>query len=1231
MRVLDNKATSAFLSWLTLLTGVVLASTAASAQTGPCADAGCTQGVPGAAAYESQSGSMPVGENTESGVPSGSIPFRISVDGQPLDASAPIALADVERSTDLALSAVDIQVKYDGLDTTPVLNVVTEARRTSYAAGDPVRFRAYVNYPAFVAQAEVRIYDAGAGSADRPLAVLPSTPWDLPQWRVPDDEASEYAYVLRVYDAQGRFDQTAPLPIVKTTVPLSGDGRFDPRLPDLDTDRTAIRNIQVYGGAVTVYGRNVPEGFDVYALGEMVPVDGNRSFVIRRIMPAGQHAVDVNLTGYGKGSTLQFVRDVTIPENDWFYVALADLTIGRRMGDEMIENVRPGEYDAVYSEGRLAFYLKGKIRGEYLLTAAADTGEEGLGSLFSNLGDRDPRALLRHLDPDDYYPVYGDDSSMIEDAPTSGKFYVRLERGDSHAMWGNYQTSITGTEFMRTERMLYGANAVYRSDQVTGFGERQTEVTVYAALPDTLPQREEFLATGGSAYFLQRQDITIGSETITVEVRNSVSGRVIERRVLRYGEDYTIDYLQGVVILARPLPWFTGSGSPVQPGAGSGDAVYMVAQYEYVPSAEDLDGYSLGGRAQHWFNDHVRIGVTGLSETTGIADQTAVGVDAQLRYSETTFLRAEIARSEGPGFGSLRSVDGGLTWGEQGISWVSNRAAWAWRVEGQADLADLGTEGLAGTVEAYYEEKDEGFATLSQEVQTDQWAWGLSADVALSETFGIAASYDDFGDADGDISREGDASLTWQIDDYLSVAFGLGYTELMSPDAISAGKSGYDGSRLDAGARLTYEWDEDMLAYVFGQTTLARDGDIDRNDRTGVGVEFQLTETLSVSGEISYGTHGLGVLASLGYDPNDDEHYYIGYRLDPNRAFDLDQTFDLLGEDHGTIVTGLQRRLNEVASTYAETSYDMFGGRRSLTQTYGVLLTPDAFWSVDVGLVAGQVRDDTIDPVTGLQRADFDRVVPSVGIGYVNEETGIRAHANAEVRLEESSDGSRNQNSYLLNSGLSWKTSDDWRLLANINAVLSDATAPETAFGDTDYVEASFGYAYRPVDNERLNALFRYTWLYDLPGNNQVTSGSASDQYAPAQRSHILSADVNYDLTPWLTLGGKYGFRYGEIRYRTDNGSGTAFENTWQVSSAHLAIIRADLHVVKNWDVLIEGRVMHMPEAQTTDYGALAAAYRHFGDNFKVGLGYNFGRFSDDLRDLTLDDRGVFINIVGKF
>lgn len=44
--------------------------------------------------------------------------------------------------------------------------------------------------------------------------------------------------------------------------------------------------------------------------------------------------------------------------------------------------------------------------------------------------------------------------------------------------------------------------------------------------------------------------------------------------------------------------------------------------------------------------------------------------------------------------------------------------------------------------------------------------------------------------------------------------------------------------------------------------------------------------------------------------------------------------------------------------------------------------------------------------------------------------------------------------------------------------------------------------------------------------------------------------------------------------------------------------------------------------------GVLATAYRHFGPNVMLGLGCNFGNVSDDL---TVDDQGVFLNLVTQF
>ena len=327
---------------------------------------------------------------------------------------------------------------------------------------------------------------------------------------MPADGPSDLVYVLRVSDSAGRFDETKPLSLARTSKAFAQHEPADEAVaPGYGEDRTAFRNIPVYGGSITVSGRNVPEGHNVRVLGDSIPIDEDGAFVVQRILPPGDHNVDVAVfTGTDEG--LEFNRSVNIPTSEWFYVALADLTVGKRFGSDNIEDVKPGEFDDVYTKGRLAFYVKGKIKGRTLLTASADTGEGRLQDIFKGLDAKDPRQFLNRIDPDDYYPVYGDDSTTVEDAPTRGKFYVRLERGDSRIMWGNFKTRITGTQFLRNERALYGANAVYRSEKTTEFGERQTELNVYAAQPGTLPQRDVFRGNRRLGLFPEASGYYIG-------------------------------------------------------------------------------------------------------------------------------------------------------------------------------------------------------------------------------------------------------------------------------------------------------------------------------------------------------------------------------------------------------------------------------------------------------------------------------------------------------------------------------------------------------------------------------------------------------------------------------------------------------------------------------------------------------------------------------------------------
>ncbi|MEP1443070.1 MAG: TonB-dependent receptor [Hyphomicrobiales bacterium] len=1161
-------------------------------------------------------------EGTDAGVAAldDGLGFSISVDGEPVSGggikppSQPKTKPDRQRAEDVALEAVDIQVKFDGLGVEPRLNVATADQKRVYAPGATIEFVQFTNYPRFIERSEVLIYNLGdeprAGlqggfNSSKPLKVV-SVNGGKASWTIPADATGRYSYVLRAYDAKGRFDETAPLMLVSSSNRAADKDVITHEetrtAAENGSDRAHIRNIPIHGGAVTIFGRNVPAGYSVETLGESIVTDDENKFVIQRILPPGDHVVEVDVNGLKDGN-LAFDREINIPDNEFFYVGLADLTFGRRIGSSSLVETAPGEFDRNFSRGRLAFYLKGKIKGKYLLTAAADTQEEDHENLFSNLGEKDPRALLRRIDPDDYYPVYGDDSTIVEDAPTQGKFYVRLERGESHVLWGNYKTKITGTEFARLERGLYGAQAVLKTEKTTSFGEPVAEVNAYGAQPDTLPQRDVLRGTGGSVYFLTQQDVTSGSEIITIEVRDPVSNIVRSRQVLRFGEDYEFDYIQGVVILKSPLNSTARGSALVSESALGDDTVNLVVQYEYTPALTDVDGFSYGGRAQAWISDKVQVGVTGIKEETGAADQRLLEADVKVRLGENSYVRGEVAQSRGAGFGTSNSINGGLTINNVATAGTANRKALAYRTEAHIDLSDF-SDSTKGKVGAYFERRGAGFSSLDTETNVTQRIAGAFANIELSEEFKLQAGIERFDDANNRTNLEADLSIAKRLGEKTELEIGGRFFDVDNPTATTG-----NGARGDLAARLTRQFTKTRKAWLFGQATVARSGSIDRNDRFGVGAEVGLTDHIAVKGEASYGTSGPGGELGLTYEPSNERQYYAGYRLNTDSGLRNSSPFN--GPSLGSFVTGGRHRIDDLWSVTLENSYDLDDDARNLTSTYGVSFKPNSFWTYDGNLEYGNVRDD----IAGSLR----RVAVSAGVGYKDKEN-LSFKVKSELRFENSSTVGLDRNTYLVTGNLSYKQNKNWRLLLNADAVISESN--QASFLDGDYIEASIGYAYRPVKNDKLNALFKYNYLFELPGPDQVTV--QGNTLGPAQRSHIFNADAVYDLTKRLSIGGKYGFRIGEV-------SATRAAENFVKSSAHLGILRADFHVVNNWDFTLEGRVLVTPEVDSTDYGALAAVYRHVGKNLKFGVGYNFGRFSDDVSDVTQDDQGVFLNLVGKF
>ena len=1096
--------------------------------------------------------------------------FAISIDGQTVAGDAAIAAPRVaERAADLALANAEIAVTADGLGAAPVLAVRVEDAPVTPSAGDVVTVRAVTNYPAFVRRAEVVVYALTPRGA-RAVGRVPVAPNGAVRVTLPP--ADGWAMSVRVTDAAGRVDETFP-------APLAGDAPTGYRL----------RRIPVTGGAVTVTGTQVRPGARVSVLGEPVAADASGAFAVQRILPPGEVPVTVAVSGAGEDTYVE--RLVDIPRAEWTYVGVVDLTFGRRFGDSADTRA-----DDFYSYGRLAGFATGRLANGALVTTRFDSGEAPFRELFRGRDDRDPASVLDRLDYDEVgYATFGDDSVAVDATPSRGKLYARIERDGSHLMWGDFHAGLTGSTLLRDERALYGLQGVWRSRESTAAGEARTAVELFAARPDRLPGRDVLRGTGGSVYFLSRQDLSVGSESLIVEVRDIDSGRVVDRTPLVAGQDYDLNYFQGVVVLSRPLSG-TADGVGVVDRPGGRYAVSLVAQYEYTPTAGQLDGASVGGRAEVWTTDRLRLGLTATRDDTALADQTTLGADAVLRLGAESVLRLEHAQTDGPGFGADVSISGGVLYTD--VAPVGGRGT-AQRATLEASLADLGMG--EGALELYAERKGAGFSTLDEQVTLDRETVGGALVVGAEDGPGYRLAFDRT-QAGAQRITEADAEARLALREGLGLTVGLSHLDrsdpVAAPDEV--------GRRLDAAARIEWATSERLALAAFAQGTVDRAGEIERNDRAGLGAGWRLADLWRLDGEVFASTQGPGGSLRLAYDDGAGDTAYLGYELDPAREL---TGVGALTRDDGQVVLGATRRVTERLGIVTESRYDLLGPRRALVSTHGLDWRASEALSLEARAEIGRITDT----VTG----DIDRNALSLG-ARLSDET-VEARARLELRRDRGlSDGaSQDQDAVLATLDAAWALDDARRILASFDYARIDSDTGVLASGT--YVEAGLGYALRPVTDDRLNLLFQYRYLRDLVG--QEIDGVAGA--GPRQETHTLSVDADYALSDRWTVGGKLGVR------RTDSAPapGLAFAS----NDAWLGVLNARWQLTGQWDTLFEARYLDAAQGGFSQAGALAAFYRQVGRHAKVGLGWNFGRFSDDLTDLTYDDGGLFLNIVGTF
>lgn len=1113
--------------------------------------------------------------------------FSISINGQTV--AGDTTVKKQARRADEQLKKADLRVQFDGLGVRPRLTAeVLGGGRPR--AGQSLRVKSALNYPAFVTRAEMRVIDLGAAGRPRTLEVVHVAPNGIATITMPEGDG--IAVVHRVYDAHGRYDETAPI-LLANVGERGGQGDLA-GLEEDGTDSAVRRRISIVGGAVTVSGSSVRQGATVETLGERVRPDADGDFVIQRILPAGTYPVEVRVSGAGENSYV--LREIDIPRFDWFGTGIIDVTFGRRF--EGGAAAAGGAFDRTYSYGRIAGYATGKTASGWNLTGRVDTGEDDLDNLLRGLDEKDPMSLLLRMQRERGYPTYGDDSTLVDGAPSDGKVYLKAEKDGSHILWGNYKSAITGSTYLRNERTLYGLQGVYRSKETTAQGEARVSAEVFAASPDRIPGRDQFLGTGGSVYFLQRQDIGLGSETLTIQLRDPDTGRVVETRTLTYGRDYEINYIQGVVTLTAPLSGSVGGGTVVTTPGGEYEA-YLVAQYEYTPTATDVDGMSYGGRVEAWASDRLRFGVTAAVENTDFADQKMRGFDLLYQVSEQSFVELEYANTSGPGFGSSVSSDGGMI--------VDNTAGVggdgsAYLVRGQLEFADLGLQ-TKGRVSAYWEKREAGFSSLDYQITDTEELYGFALEGEPNTALRYKLYADVYKNGSGKQFTEAGAELHYGVNDRVDLAFGVEHIDKVTP----GGAADETGSRTDVAVKATFTESDALKWHVFGQATAAHSGGLSKNNRLGLGVDYGFANGWKFKGEISDGSLGFAAEALFAYESDGYDSRYIGYRLDPDREF---AGVNLSGRDRGQFVLGGKRRVREDVDIFGENTYDMFGQHRSLTSAYGVEYRRSDYLTYSANFEIGQISD----AING----DFDRNAVSFGLRY-EDPNGLSARARLEMRRDRgvTSGTVRDADAFLFAAQASYKISDEKRLLFAVEH--SDTQSDQSSILDGEYTDVSLGYAFRPILDDKLNLLLQYRYFRDMVG--QRIDGT--DQLGPRQESHVFSLDADYDLNERWTIGGKLG-----VRVSNSSPSDTV---GFAQNDAYLAVINARYHLVHNWDVLLEARHLEAEQAGISETSILGAAYRHVGQNLKIGVGYNFGTFSDDLTDLTYDDKGVFINLIAKF
>ncbi len=352
----------------------------------------------------------------------------------------------------------------------------------------------------------------------------------------------------------------------------------------------------------------------------------NGSVSIPMLAPrlAGSYSVSLSASG----ATTRFYKEYNTPIEPLLLVGSANVNARYLSATGDMSQLKSVDLldDGIHSDGRMAFYGRGSVWNDYLLTASYDN-------------NRNRDRLFKEVDPDLLYSIYGDNSTVDYMAQSNNPFFVKLERNRSYALFGDFNTSLTMNELARYDRTFNGVKAHYET--------KSQNADVFATLTDRKVVQDEIRGQGISGYyFLGKNNIVTGTEKVRIEIRDKRQNQIVLSRVEkgRFG-DYEIDYTQGTLFFKQPVQSIDSDGNPV----------YIIVTYEAVTSTVTEYSYVMGVQGEKEIAAGLRMGGIAVLDKSA-NDFTLLGAHAKYDLQKEISLNGEFAR----GFDAVNA--GGNAW-----------------------------------------------------------------------------------------------------------------------------------------------------------------------------------------------------------------------------------------------------------------------------------------------------------------------------------------------------------------------------------------------------------------------------------------------------------------------------------------------------------------------------------------------------------------------------------------